>query len=31
LFCLKAETSFEITVRRSFAEYLFKWLCEAGN
>ncbi len=31
LYCLKAETSFEITVRRSFAEYLFKWLCEAGR
>jgi sarcosine oxidase subunit gamma len=31
LYCLKAETSFEITVRRSFAEYLFKWLCEAGS
>jgi sarcosine oxidase, subunit gamma len=29
--CVKAETSFEITVRRSFAEYLFKWLCEAGG
>jgi sarcosine oxidase subunit gamma len=31
VYCLKAETSFEITVRRSFAEYLFKWLCEAGS
>jgi sarcosine oxidase subunit gamma len=31
LYCLKAETSFEITVRRSFAEYLFLWLCEAGS
>jgi sarcosine oxidase subunit gamma len=31
LYCLQAETSFEITVRRSFAEYLFKWLCEAGS
>jgi sarcosine oxidase subunit gamma len=31
LYCLKAETSFEITVRRSFAEYFFKWLCEAGS
>ena len=31
LYCLEAETSFEITVRRSFAEYLFKWLCEAGS
>jgi sarcosine oxidase subunit gamma len=31
LYCLKAQESFEITVRRSFAEYLFKWLCEAGS
>jgi len=31
LLCVKAETSYEITVRRSFAEYLFKWLCEAGS
>jgi sarcosine oxidase subunit gamma len=31
LYCLKAETSFEITVRRSFAEYLFLWSCEAGS
>ncbi len=31
LYCVKAETSYEITVRRSFAEYLFKWLCEAGS
>jgi sarcosine oxidase subunit gamma len=31
LYCLQAETSYEITVRRSFAEYLFKWLCEAGS
>ena len=31
LYCLAAETSFEVTVRRSFAEYLFKWLCEAGS
>jgi sarcosine oxidase subunit gamma len=31
LYCLQAQTSFEITVRRSFAEYLFKWLCEAGS
>ena len=29
LLCLKAEQSYEITVRRSFADYLFKWLCEA--
>jgi sarcosine oxidase subunit gamma len=31
LYCLQAEVSYEITVRRSFAEYLFKWLCEAGS
>jgi sarcosine oxidase subunit gamma len=31
IYCLQAEISFEITVRRSFAEYLFKWLCEAGS
>ena len=31
VYCLEAETAFEITVRRSFAEYLFKWLCEAGS
>jgi sarcosine oxidase subunit gamma len=31
LLCQKAEQSFELTVRRSFAEYLFKWLCEAGS
>ena len=31
LYCLKAETAFEITVRRSFAQYLFQWLCEAGS
>lgn len=31
LLCLKAEQSFELTVRRSFADYLFKWLCEAGS
>ena len=31
IYCLQAETSYEVTVRRSFAEYLFKWLCEAGS
>jgi len=31
LYCLQAEQSYEVTVRRSFAEYLFKWLCEAGS
>ncbi len=30
LYCLKAQTHYEITVRRSFADYLFRWLCEAG-
>ncbi|MFM2275901.1 MAG: hypothetical protein RL211_1773 [Pseudomonadota bacterium] len=28
--CLEAAISFELTVRRSFADYLFRWLCEAG-
>jgi len=28
--CLAAGTHFELTVRRSFADYLFRWLCEAG-
>jgi sarcosine oxidase subunit gamma len=31
LYCLKAQTHYEITVRRSFADYLFRWLCEAGS
>jgi sarcosine oxidase subunit gamma len=31
LYCLQSEQSYEVTVRRSFAEYLFKWLCEAGS
>lgn len=31
LYCAQAETSYELTVRRSFAEYQFKWLCEAGS
>lgn len=30
LLCLQAGSSFELTVRRSFADYLFRWLCEAG-
>ena len=29
--CVQAGTSFELTVRRSFADYLFRWLCEAGQ
>lgn len=28
--CRQAGSSFELTVRRSFADYLFRWLCEAG-
>lgn len=30
LLCRQAGTHFELTVRRSFADYLFRWLCEAG-
>lgn len=29
--CLQAGSRFELTVRRSFADYLFRWLCEAGD
>ena len=29
--CLEATSNFELTVRRSFADYLFRWLCEAGR
>ncbi len=28
--CRAAGTHFELTVRRSFADYLYRWLCEAG-
>lgn len=28
--CLAAGTHFELTVHRSFADYLYRWLCEAG-
>ena len=28
--CLQAGTSYELTLRRSFANYLFHWLCAAG-
>jgi sarcosine oxidase subunit gamma len=28
--CLEAGTHFELTVRRSFADYLYRWLGEAG-
>lgn len=31
ILCRKAEQSYELTVRRSFADYLFEWLCEAGS
>lgn len=31
LLCTEAGKRFEITVRRSFASYLFDWLCDAGN
>jgi sarcosine oxidase subunit gamma len=30
LLCLASGTHFELTVRRSFADYLYRWLCEAG-
>ena len=29
--CREAGTRFELTVRRSFADYLYRWLCEAGD
>jgi len=29
--CLYAGIQYEITVRRSFADYLVRWLCEAGQ
>ena len=31
LLCLQAGTHYELTVRRSFADYLFHWLSAAGN
>lgn len=31
LLCLQAGQYYEITVRRSFALYLWRWLCEAGT
>ena len=31
ILCLQAGQRFEVTVRRSFADYLFRWLCEAGT
>ena len=30
ILCLAPGSHFELTVRRSFADYLFRWLCEAG-
>jgi sarcosine oxidase subunit gamma len=30
ILCLQAGSSYELTVRRSFADYLYRWLCEAG-
>ena len=29
--CLYAGIQYEVTVRRSFADYLVRWLCEAGQ
>lgn len=29
--CLHAGTHYDLTVRRSFADYLFRWLCAAGG
>ena len=29
--CVQAGEHFEMTVRRSFADYLYRWLCEAGD
>ena len=31
LLCLQAGSNYEITVRRSFADYLYRWLCAAGE
>ncbi len=28
--CLESGKRYELTVRRSFADYLFRWLCQAG-
>jgi sarcosine oxidase subunit gamma len=30
ILCLAAGTHFELTVRRSFTDYLYRWLCQAG-
>lgn len=29
--CMQPGEHFQIIVRRSFADYLFRWLCEAGS
>jgi sarcosine oxidase subunit gamma len=31
LHCLEPGAHYELTVRRSFADYLFRWLCAAGD
>ena len=31
LLCLAPGTHYELTVRRSFADYLVRWLCVAGE
>ena len=31
ILCLEPGTRFEVTVRRSFADYLARWLCAAGE
>lgn len=31
LLCIQTQQSYEVTVRRSFADYLFRWFCEAGQ
>lgn len=31
LLCVQAPTHYEITLRRSFADYLVRWLCAAGG
>ncbi len=31
IFCKQAGSHYEVTVRRSFADYLFRWLCAAAG
>jgi sarcosine oxidase subunit gamma len=31
ILCIQAGQHYEVTVRRSFADYLWRWLCEAGS